>query len=266
MQRRRGARALMQSAEQTPLTAGLLVRLREPLKYEQDQFVWQSCLAALQPDDYAEAGPILLLAINQTWPDIRRMGVEVVARHPSPEAGMWLLPLLSDPQRSVRMAAIRAIAPCGNPVVIDGLPAANGEPALSGLRQVMTEADEELRLAAVVSAATLHDEQAQQELIRLSQHATPAMRDFAVQAMAQTGQTRFVDPLIRMAWTEAADPVKLTILKSLETLVPEERRPPELTGLVVHASIDDKIKVWARWGDAQRRRALTAGSAAPTSR
>ncbi len=265
-QRRRGARALVQTTEQTPLSAGLLTRLREQLTYEQDQLVWQSCLAALQPDAHTETGPILLLAINQMWPDIRRMGVEVVARQPSPEAAMWLLPLLTDPQRSVRLAAIRAIAACGNPIVVDGLPAANGAPAVAGLRSIMTEADEELRLAAVVSAATLHDDQALQELTRLSQHATPAMRDFAAQSMAKTGQTRFVDTLIRMAWTESADTVKLTILKSLEALTPEERRPPELAGLVVNASIDDKIKAWARWGDAQRRRAMTSGNAAATSR
>lgn len=258
--RRRGARALVMSTEQSPLTTGVLVRLRELLTYEQDQQVWQSCLAALQPDAHVEAGPILLLAINQMWPDIRRLGVDVVTRHPSPEAAMWLLPLLADPQRTVRLAAIRAVAACGNPVVIDGLPASNGAPAVAGLRSVMTERDDELRLAAIVSAATLHDEQALQELTRLSQHTTPAMRDFGVQAMAKTGQPRFVDTLIRMGWTETADPVKLSILKSLDALTPEERRPPELTGLVVNASIDDKIKAWARWGEGQRRRATAATS------
>lgn len=265
-QRRRGARALVLSAETTPLTGGILIRLRELLTYEQDQLVWQSCLAALQPDAHVEDGPILLLAVNQMWPDIRRMGLDVVSRHPSPEAAMWLLPLLTDSQRSVRLAAIRTIAGCGNPVVIDGLPAANGTPAVPGLRSVMTDVDEELRLAAIVSAATLHDDQALQELTRLSQHAAPAMRDFAAQSMAKTGQTRFVDTLIRMAWTESADPVKLTILKSLDTLTPEDRRPPELAGLVVNASIDDKIKAWARWGDDQRRRAMISGQASPMSR
>lgn len=255
-QRRRGARALFQSTEQKPLSSGLLMRLRELLTYEQDQQVWQVCLAALQPDAHTEAGPIVLLAINQMWPDIRRMGVEVVSRHPSPEAAVWLMPLLSDPQRSVRLAAIRAVAACGNPVAVTGLPAANGAPAVTGLRNIMTETYEELRLAAVVSSAVLHDEQAIQELTRLSQHATPSVRDFAAQAMARTGDPRFVDTLIRMAWTESADPVKLSILKSLDALTPVERRPAELVGLAVTASIDDKIKAWARWGDAQRRRAM----------
>lgn len=261
VQRRRGARALVQSAEAEPLTSGLLLRLRDLLTYEQDQQVWQSCLAALHPDAHAEAGPILLLAINQKWPDIQRMGVEVVARYPSPEAAMWLLPLLTDSQRSVRLAAIRAIAPCGNPLAIDGLPASGSSTAVPGLRGLMTDVDEEVRLAAVVAAATLHDELAMQELMRLAQHATPAMRVFAVESMANTGHPRFVETLIRMGWTESADPVKLSILKSLDTLTPVDRRPTELAGLVVNASIDDKIKAWARWGEAQRRRATAATSA-----
>ncbi len=271
--RRRGARALLASTEQVPLSSGLLLRLRELLTYEQDQQVWQSCLAALQPDAHAETGPIVLLAINQMWPDIRRLGLDVVSRHPTPEAAVWLLPLLNDPQRTVRLAAIRAIAACGNPIAVDGFPAATGTAAIPGLRALMTDADDDLRHAAIVSAAVLHDEQALQELMRLSQHPTPTVRDFAAQAMARTGQSRFIDALIRMAWTETVDPVKLSILKSLDTLTPADRRPSELTGLVANASIDDKIKVWARWGEIQRRRAMTnslgteaAPSAGETSR
>lgn len=256
--RRRGARALLVSTEQAPLTAGLLQRLREILTYEQDQQVWQSCLAALQPDAHADAGPIVLLAIHQQWPDIRRLGLDVVTRHPTPEAALWLLPLLTDSQRTVRLAAVRAIAACGNPIAIDGLPEAQGTPAVPGLRSLMTDNDEELRQTAIVAAATLHDERALQELIRLSQDPRPATREFAAQAMSRTGQPRYIDTLIRMAWTETADPVKLSILKSLDGLVSEDRRPQELSGLVANASIDDKIKVWARWGDTQRRRALSS--------
>lgn len=256
--RRRGARALLASTEQVPLSAGVLLRLRELLTYEQDQQVWQSCLAALQPDAHADAGPIVLLAIHQQWPDIRRLGLEVVTRHPTPEAALWLLPLLTDSQRTVRMAAVRAIAACGNPVAIDGLPEAKGAPAVPGLRNLMTETDEDLRQAAIVAAATLHDERALQELVRLSQDPRPATREFAAEAMSRTGQPRYIDNLIRMAWTETADPVKFSILKSLDSLVSADRRPSELTGLVANGSIDDKIRVWARWGDMQRRRALSS--------
>ncbi|HET6423518.1 MAG TPA: HEAT repeat domain-containing protein, partial [Planctomycetaceae bacterium] len=208
--RRRGARALLASTSQSPLTAGLLQRLRDLLTYEQDQQVWQSCLAALQPDAHADAAPIVLLAIHQTWPDIRRLGLDVITRHPAPEAATWLLPLLADPQRTVKLAAVRTLAACGNPVAIDGLPAANGAPAVPGLRSLMTDNDEELRQAAIVSAATLHDELALQELTRLGQDPRPTTRDFAAQAMARTGQARYIDTLIRMAWTETADPVKLS--------------------------------------------------------
>lgn len=253
-QRRKAARMLQQSTETTALTTGALQRLQTLLTQEQDQLVWQWCLAALQPDDHPVAAPIVLLALHHQWPDVRRLGVEAIARHPSAESAAWLLPLCHDPQRSVKLTAIRTAARCRSPLLIEGLPATSTAPAAPGLRSLVTDADEEIRLAAVVSLATLRDEQAMQELIRLSYHPTPKMREQAARWMAATGQSRFVETLIRMGWTETADPVKVALLQGLDGLVEAENRPADLAGLAVGASIDDKIRTWVRWWDTHRRR------------
>ena len=70
--------------------------------------------------------------------------------------------------------------------------------------------------------------------------------------MGQTGQARFVEPLLKMLWTEPAESVKLAILTSLESLVPEENQPRQPTGLAAPPSIDDKIRLWTAWWAAAR--------------
>jgi HEAT repeat protein len=250
--RRRAALRLSQLAAEQPLSPLLLQKLRERLALEQDQLVWQSCMNAIQREGHPDAAQIALLATHSTWPDVRRLGVEYVGRHPSSASAAWLLPLLHDPQRSVRMAAIAAAARCGHPLVVDGFPAARDAPAQPGLRALLTDADPELRTAALIAMATHRDEQACRELIRQTFDPHPATREQAVRAMGQTGQLRFVEPLLKLLWTEPADAVKLAILSSLEVLVPAENQPIPPTGLAASGSIDDKIRSWTAWWAAAR--------------
>ncbi len=248
--RRKAARNLQTAAETTPLTSGMLRQLAEQLTQEQDQLVWQSCLAALKADGSPDAQPIMLLALHHTWPDVRRLGVELVERYPTAEAASWLLPLLRDSHPGVRLAAIAAIGKCSNPMAIEGFPAQGTTPAVPGLRSLLSDTDEEVRLTALMSLARLRDESACEELVRLTYHSQPRQRERAARWMGETGQSRFIEPLIRLGWTETADPVRLALLQSLERLAPES----SAAGLAPDTRIDDKIKAWGQWWDAQRRR------------
>jgi hypothetical protein len=188
---------------------------------------------------------IAQLALQNQWPDVRVLGCQFLAAQPSAEGGNWLIPLLTEEDRQVRLRAIEAVGLCGNPIVLDGLPAQNGGHAIPGLRSILLLSDPQLREAALVSMARLGDDQAVEELTRQTFSDHHLVRLKAIQLMVKSGQPRFVKRLIELAWTEPADPVKQAIISALENLVPESEQPQASNpSLAVGQSIDDKIKVW----------------------
>jgi HEAT repeat protein len=251
--RRRAAHELRDAAVQASLPPLLLKRLSQRMAFEQDRQVWQDVLAAILPDAHPEAAQLALVALNSPWPDIRQLGCDYFERHPQPEFTPWLLPRLQDQDRHIRLRAIRVLAQCGNPTALDGY---SGDPQAAGLRSLLTQADAQLRWEAVVAMSRLGDPQGAQELIRRMYDSHPRQREQAVQAMGQTGQTRFIEPLLRSLWTETDRGVQLAMLKALEQLVPRDEHP----GLAPGSSIGDKINVWARWWEQQPRNRFAAAS------
>ncbi|MDX1970203.1 MAG: HEAT repeat domain-containing protein [Planctomycetaceae bacterium] len=257
-QRRAAARRIRQQSVERPLTPEFVRCLGDVLAREQDQLVWQACLASVQADGHDAAGQLALLALNHSWPDLRRMGAEHFLRHPAPEAIPALMPLLQDPQPSVQLAAVRALGAAGNPWAITGFPAGEGTGISIGLRSLMNSRNDEVRWAALTALASLRDETAVVELLRLIQDSQPPVRMRAVQAMGRSGYGRFIEPLIRLSWTESSDSVKRDILEALSALVPVEQQPTFPSGLVAAASIDDKIHGWVAWWDASRLRSTAS--------
>jgi len=245
--RRHGAGTLSQIGQGTSLSPLALRLLREHLAQEQDRWVWRASLAAVAADSTEESGQIALLAVNHAWPDIRELGCEHVGRHGQPREALWLLPLLDDPNKSVQLAAIRAMGNCHNPIVLDGLAESSGGTRRRGLREYLSHPDKTLQFAAVSSMSRLGDAQGMQELVRMSYHQSAQSREEAVRQMGLTGQSQFVGHLINLAWTESHDSVRRAILESLDRLVSADKRP---AGLSQAASYDDKIRLWAAWWQA----------------
>uniref|UniRef100_A0A7C4QRF9 HEAT repeat domain-containing protein n=1 Tax=Schlesneria paludicola TaxID=360056 RepID=A0A7C4QRF9_9PLAN len=247
LRRRQAANQLAELAAAHPLSPLFLEQLHERLALEQDRLVWQACMTAVQRESHPAAVRIALLALHSNWPDVRELGVQFVADHPQPDAALWLLPLLHDPYRSVRLAAIAAAGRCQNAMVLEGLAATEKTPARPGLRSLLTDHDPEIQWAALSAMVCLRDEAAAGELLRRTFDPQPAVRERAVAALGASGQPRFVEPLIKLAWTEPAVSVKRAILRSLDDLVPPERQPALPTGLAALPSIDDKIRIWTTW-------------------
>jgi len=63
----------------------------------------------------------------------------------------------------------------------------------------------------------------------MSLHQNIKIRDKVVRQIGQTGQSRFVESLIRLAWTESNNTVKQSILESLDLLTTPEQRSAELS-------------------------------------
>ncbi|NOX54669.1 MAG: hypothetical protein GXP27_09565 [Planctomycetes bacterium] len=244
--RRRAAQKLASLGQTRSLTPLMVRRLRELLAQEQDGLVWRFAMQAILPDDNNEAAQVALQAINHTWPDIRLLGCRYIARHGHPQHARWLLPLLHDANREVQLQAAKAAGLCRNPIVLDGVGDHSRESTAGsgGLRSLLNHQDARIRLAAAVSMSQLGDDQGIQELTRLSYHADPQVRVQVIREIGRTGRARFIEHLVRLAWTEKHPAVKRAILRSLEELTPAEELPPELATATTD---DDRIYAWVAW-------------------
>lgn len=249
--RQAAATSLVRIAEAVSLSPMVLRRVHHLMKTEQDRLVWRSVLQAVQQDASEGAGQLALLAINNTWPDVRVLGCEYVGRHGQSEQATWLLPVLHDSSRLVQLAAIRAAGACGNPVVLDGLPG-QSEKAGRGLRPLLSELQGPARFAVIQSMSRLGDQQAMEELTRLSFDVNPATRLDVVRTMGDTTQSRFVEPLIRLAWTEPDHHVRQGAVAALSKIVPADRHP---AGLTRAKSLAEMVTLWNDWWTAQARAA-----------
>jgi HEAT repeat protein len=249
--RRHAAQLLAQQGAAASLPEPVVRRLREKLAQEQDRLVWRSAMRAVLQEDSPESEQLALLAVNHTWPDIRVLGCEYIAYHGKHAAALWLLPLFADSNSLVQIAAVRAAAQCHNPIVLDGPSAGGGS---QGLRPCLISSQPQLQLAAASCMSQFGDFQAMQELIRFSLHDNWAYRHEAVQAMGVSGQTRFVEQLIRVAWTEVNPAIKQAAAASLNLLVAPGDRPD---GIESAPNVDRQVGLWATWWEDRKRAAAS---------
>ena len=235
-------------------------RLQERLYHEADELVWRWAMSAISSDSTDECAQIANLALHHQSAEVREMGCEFLARHGQPDYAVWLLDLLDDRDRSVKLAAIRALGNCGNQVAVRGLKPDKARNASPNLRTLLSSADAGVRFAAAVSLCRLGTPEGTQELVRLSYHWNPDTRAQAVKEMGLSGQTRFVSHLVSLGWTERNSHVRQAILDSLDRLVPEENRPRALGET---PSPDAKIKCWVQWLQQRGSEGTAATASAP---
>ncbi|MDQ3332225.1 MAG: HEAT repeat domain-containing protein [Planctomycetota bacterium] len=253
--RRHGAGKLAELGRAATLSPFVLRRLNNVLTREQDGLVWRQCMAAVAADGTAGAERIALMAANNAWPDVRRLGCEYAGRHCRTGHAAWLLPLLTDGNDAVRLAAIDAAGRCANSVAIGNESGPAGSP--TGLRAAAADPNRTIRFAALIALARLGDESGSLGLLRWAEYESPAERTKAIRAIGDTGRRRFESDLMRLAWTERDESVRRELLTALETLVPAAQRP---VGALA-TSAEDRLAAWAaRW---EARSASSTISAAP---
>lgn len=247
MVRRQGAQTIAEHAAKVSLPSLVVRRIREALVREQDGIVWRYVMTAILKDDSSDCADIALLAANHNWPDIRVLGCDYIAYHGHHAHAVWLLPLLTDANFSVQLAAIRAAAKCRNPIVLDGQPGADSG---KGLRPLLMSPQLQLRLPVAASMSCFGDPEGMRELCRLSMENHWMDRKQAVVAMGESGQSRFVEHLMRVAWTESNQHVRRAAIGSLEQLVPPANRPQ---GSDPARNLDRSVELWVAWWDDQKR-------------
>lgn len=247
--RRIAANHLRMQAESQSLSPLAVRWLREILKEESDSLVWRMALYAVLPDFNPETVQLVIWAANHPDAGIRHLACEFATRHKSPDFADWLLPLLHDSETSVQLAAIQAAGVCRNRIVIHGLLSKNTDQSLPGLRQLLADEDVRVSVEAAIAMSRLGDPEGHDELIRLTHHPDPRIREQVILAMGQTGQSRFVDSLIGLGWTAKDVRIQAAVLKSLASLVPPANQPAQLAEAT---GLEDKIQVWATWWDERR--------------
>ncbi|WP_339729455.1 HEAT repeat domain-containing protein [uncultured Gimesia sp.] len=243
--RRKGAQQLLLNSQNVSLNPVLIKRLRKLMTHEQDRLVWRIVMSAISKDNYDESAQLALLAINHNWSDIRILGCEYFGKHGLPQYAAWLLPLLNDKNESVQLAAMHALGQCHNPIAITGIQnTAQNQPPAPSLKSKLTHSNHRVRFEAVAALSRLGDIEGMQELVRLSNDTNNSIRSDAVREMGDSGQTRYVEPLIQMAWTERNHSTLKEILSSLDKLVPDSEQPAELASQLKHF---EQAKIWMNW-------------------
>ncbi|MBW3539263.1 MAG: HEAT repeat domain-containing protein [Planctomycetes bacterium] len=193
--RRKAAQDLAEVGRERTLSPALVQRLEERLIASDDAEVWRFVLEAVAADATPESERLMVLAAQHARADIRLAACRYAARHRLPRFAAWLTPLLADGDFAVRLAAVEASGVCGNPVVIGGRP----EHGLPGLRDMLRDQNDRLRIGAAIALARLGDRQGLEELLRLSNHPERAIRKSAVRGMSGLGDRQIERRLREMA-------------------------------------------------------------------
>ena len=205
-------------------------RLVELMNGQQNARAWRAALAVVSHDAADPRGPLSRLlpaALNCPWPDVRRLACETVATAGDASHAVWLRPLFTDGDAGVRLAAARAAAACGNPVVLRD----DGE--ATGLRSLRTDTSIEVRNAATAAAAALGDDESLAELLRLAHSPDVQVRRFAAASLRDAFAP--ATAVLPLAWAE----------RDHETLTAYEAALARELGDADGRTSEDRLRSWA---------------------
>ena len=235
-ERRAAAAAIAAHAESGPLPVGVGTRVAEHLGAETDRTVWHT-LAAL-PLPAGDADAVTLAALHHGSADVRRLGCERASGVASGGVGVprteWVLPLLADPEATVRVRAADAVGAAGHPAGLTGL-----GPDRPGLSVLADDPDPAVRAAGLDARARLGDSDAIAALARGFTADSPTERVEALGRASRTGRAELTPHLLRLAWTERDAAVREALLAALERCGTAADRPPPSA-----AADSDRLGAW----------------------
>ncbi len=185
-QRRRAAEELAAAANKQPLGRLAAARLCDLASSETDAAVWLSILDALRDNGSEPAVRTARLALGQAAGEVRRRGCDYLSAHPDPAHEVFLVPLLSDSEQEVVVAAIRALGAAGQIQDIEAL------------KKQFASAAEEVQLETAVALMHLHDKSGEEAIERLSYSGDIKTRARVAQALGDVGDSRLAGILVRL--------------------------------------------------------------------
>jgi len=230
-QRRQAAEELAAVATKQPLGRLEVARLCDLASSETDVPVWLGGLDALGDNGSEPAVRMARLALGQAAGTVRHRACEYLAAHPDPTHEVFLVPLLSDSEQAVVVAAIRALGAAGQIHDIDVL------------RKQLASADEEIQLEAAVALARLRDRGGEKEIERLSYSNDFKTRTRVAQAAGALGDARLAGILIRLL----DDPTATVSHAALASLPKVAGREMSQSGDGATVPTTEQIARWKQW-------------------
>ncbi len=243
LQRRKAAHEFAEISSQETLPEWTLRLLGEHLKQEQDPHVCRAIVSSISNDTTPQTRHIAEIALLHPWADVRILGCQYAGKHRMPQLAPLLIPMLQERNQAVQIAAIKAAGLCRNPIVINGLSSSDSNSLPSGLRMLLGTVPGHIELEVLLALARLDDAQGKSELIKLAYSPDAERRREVVMKISELDDREFIEPLIRLGWTETDPQVQRVILQDLNQLIPSAEQPDFSKA----ENYDDRIKVWSTW-------------------
>jgi len=203
-QRRRAAEELVMAACKQPLGPLAAARLCELTAAETDSVVWLNALDALRDNASEPAVRMARSALGQASGAVRRRACEYLEAHPDPAHEVFLLPLLSDPEQVVVVAATRALGAVGQLQEVETL------------KRQFASVNEEVQLETAVALIRMHDKSGEEAIERLSYSSDIQTRAHVAHVLGTLSDARLAGILVRLL-----DDPKATVSHAALTSLPK---------------------------------------------
>ncbi|MGA2253093.1 MAG: HEAT repeat domain-containing protein [Thermoguttaceae bacterium] len=230
-QRRRAVEELDAAANKQPLSRLAVARLCDLATSETDAAVWLGGLDALRDNGDEPAMRMTRLALGQAAGAVRRRACEYLAAHPDPAHEVFLVPLLSDTEQAVVVAAIRALGAAGQ--IRD----------IEVLKKQFASANEEVQLETAVALMHLRDRSGEEAIERLSYSSDIKTRARVAQALGSLGDARLAGILIRLL----DDPKAMVSHAALASLPKAVGRELSQSGDGATVPATEQVARWKKW-------------------
>jgi HEAT repeat protein len=243
-ERRQAAARLALRAAVSPLPPAMVARLPDVMCHQTAPWVWRGVMLSVSTDASPASTRLALSALANATADVRRAGCEYLAALGDPRYTAALVNAVRDSDPAVACAALRALGAVG---------------ALDDPRPVvdMLKSDQPIvRQEAALCLFRLRVPQGVAALERWTTSGEPAARLRAAQAMGETGDPRFLPPL--MAMLSDTPSVRAEVLVSLAQVAGCD---PGMDGQGQNAAEDDDeiARRWQVWYAEQRVQASAFG-------
>jgi hypothetical protein len=243
--RRAAAGELRARAAARALSPLVVTRLSRALVYERDALVWQGVLSAIEGRRSDAAVTLASVALGHEQPMIRRQACEFFAATSDREHSYLLIDALTDPDQSVRRAALSGLA---FPQSVDDV---------APLVRFLADTDVTMRLEAARTLAVIGSSDGTAALRRMAYHEDANVRRRVAEVMGELARDAFVPSLVGMLDDESR--VQRAALASLSECAGDSG-PAE-----IHARGLGPVElagIWQNWWQASGQRGYGALGAA----
>lgn len=205
-----------------------LQRLAVLVENESDPLIWQSVMAAIADDPRATAKRLAYIAVANTSSEVRRRACRYLESHPDRKHLEVLLPMLTDGDATVAIAAVHAIGAAG---VEDPAP----------LIQLLNGSDRQLRLEAAIALAESQFDAGLAAIERLTHEGDLEIRRAATVAMGRIRSDEFLPRLIELI--DDRRDVQIAAMASLAAIAGQD------VGMQSGQTPlpDEQVRLWKRW-------------------